>query len=526
MKLHTSIALSAVAVAIAVPASADAKAHHGARHHHAARHHAAAEEGLTSAEQLKVAQEQISQLQAQLNSLQARVEGSAQSSPALAQASSQAAVATQAAGDASAKADQALAVATAAKASADANAKTVDGVKWASNTQLRGNVFFNESTITQKTNGGNNANSGAGFNIKRLYIGVDHQFSPVFSATVLTDISNVIGETGTTNYATPTSTPTCTTTVTPVTLKAVTTCTAASLGTAAEDGKGFYVKNAFLQAKVDPALTVRLGAADMPWIPFIDGNAGHRYVENSLIDRTKFGNSADWGVHVLGSLANGLISYQVSAVDGGGYRNVTVTKAVDVEGRVSAQYKGLWAAIGGYTGKLGKQTQVITGTTPSTFYTAKRYNVAAGYKAGPFNIGAEYFYAKDYNNVTVNPASNALSQDSSRGYSVFGNYNLTPKWSVFGRYDYVQPNYITDNALHDHYLNVGLQWEPVKIVDITLAYKREVAQGGAINTTNGVIGCATSATAASFATAAAASAANCGGNGTYDEVGLFGQIKF
>ena len=515
MKLHTSIALSAVAVAIAVPGAAwaDAGSHHAHHHaarHHAARHHAApAEQGLTSAEQLKVAQEQISQLQAQLNSLQAKVDGSTQSSPALAQASGQAAVASQTASDASAKADKALAVANAAKASADANAKTVDGVKWASNTQLRGNVFFNESTITQKTNGANNTNTGSGFNVKRLYIGIDHQFSPVFSATVVTDISNVIGETGTTNYVAP-----------------VANTTTGAVGSIGEVGKGFYVKNAFLQAKVDPALTLRIGAADMPWIPFIDGNAGHRYVENSLVDRTKFGNSADWGVHLLGNLAGGLISYQISAVDGGGYRNVTVTKAVDVEGRVSAQYKGLWAAIGGYTGKLGKQTQVITGITPTTFYTAKRYNVAAGYKAGPFNIGAEYFYAKDYNNVTVNPASNALSQDSSRGYSVFGNYNLTPKWSVFGRYDYVQPNYITDNALHDHYLNVGLQWEPVKIVDITLAYKREVAQGGAINTTNGVIGCATSATAASFATTAAATAANCGGNGTYDEVGLFGQIKF
>ena len=180
------------------------------------------------------------------------------------------------------------------------------------------------------------------------------------------------------------------------------------------------------------------------------------------------------------------------------------------------------------TGKLGKDTQALTGAaTPTTFYTAKRYNAAVGYKAGAINLGAEYFYAKDYNNVTVNPATNALSQDSARGLSVFGNYNFTPKWSIFGRYDYVQPNYITDNALHDHYLNVGLQWEPVKIVDITLAYKREVVEGGAISTSNGVIGCTTSATAASFATVAAATAADCGAsNGTYDEVGLFGQIKF
>ena len=32
----------------------------------------------------------------------------------------------------------------------------------------------------------------------------------------------------------------------------------------------------------------------------MEGVYGYRYVENTLVDRIKFGNSADWGVHVLG----------------------------------------------------------------------------------------------------------------------------------------------------------------------------------------------------------------------------------
>jgi hypothetical protein len=109
---------------------------------------------------------------------------------------------------------------------------------------------------------------------------------------------------------------------------------------------------------------------------------------------------------------------------------------------------------------------------------------------------------------------------------VWANYNITPKWTAFGRFDFSEPNHITDPSLHDHYFNVGLQWEPVKIVDIALVYKRETARGGAVSTTDGVIGCATSATANSFATTAALVSGTCVGNGTYDEVGLWGQFKF
>jgi hypothetical protein len=456
------------------------------------------------------------------------------------QAAAQAETATQLATTASAKADQAEVKADAAGAKAATVGKGLDLVKWASNTQVTGRMFFNESTISQKTAGANNANSGTGFNIKRMYLGVDHQFSPIFAGSLLMDISNVIGETGNLNYVTPETTaaaPTCVTVAGKTAGTYTTTCTAAAAANLSTPsgsssspglvGKGFYIKNAYLQAKLDPALIIRAGAAPLPWVPYIENQYGFRHIENTTIDRLSYGTTADWGVHVLGDLAGGLISYQLSAIDGGGYRNVKVTKNVDLEGRLSAQYKGLWAAVGGYTGKRGNDTQVLTGAAvPTTFRTAKRADAAVGYKTALFNVGGELFYAKNWNNVTVNPATTAYSQDSARGYSVWANYNITPKWTAFGRFDFSEPNHITDPSLHDHYFNVGLQWEPVKIVDIALVYKRETARGGAVSTTDGVIGCATSATPNSFATTAALVSGTCVGNGTYDEVGLWGQFKF
>lgn len=522
MKLLNTITLSAVAAVLAAPASAEAKANH---------RHLTVKAGPSAVAELHAAQAQISALQARLSALEAKIDqqGSAQQA-ASSQAASQAEAATQLASSASAKADHAEVKADAASAAA-AHQPIPKALAWASNTQINGRMYFNVSNIHQQTAGKNNTGSGTGFNIKRMYLGVDHQFSPMFSATLLMDAANVVGESANLNYVTPsTAIPALNCPVTGAT--AACPAQTANLGTAGLVGKGFFIKNAFLQAKLDPALIVRVGAAPLPWIPYVEGQYGFRHIENLTVDRMGYGTTADWGVHVLGDLAHGLISYQLSAIDGGGFRNVKVTKYVDLEGRVSAQYDGFWAAVGGYTGKRANGTQALTGAAfPTTFRTAKRLDAGAGYKNAHFNVGGEFFYAKNWNNVAVNPltpsgAMTAYSQDSARGYSIFGNVNITPKWTAFGRYDWTQPNRITDSALRDHYFNVGLQWEPVKIVDIALVYKRETAKNGAVATTDGVIGCGTSATANSFSSFATQASGTCVGNGTYDEIGLFGQFRF
>ncbi len=475
MRYRSSIALTALAASLAVSPAADAKTRH--HHHHAVAATAdkAPAEGLTASEQLALAQQQLSQMQAQLNALQAKIDGQASTQTASA---SQVAAATQLASAASAKADTALASVAAVKTAEAKTDKSVSAMAWAGNTSVNGRVFFNESNLHVQSNGVNSTVNGTGFNIKRMYLGVDHKFSDVYSATLLMDVSNVIGETANANFVTPAA-----------------NIATGAISSQALVGKGLYIKNAFLQAKFSPALAIRAGAAPLPWIPYIEGIYGYRHIENTLVDRTNFGSTADWGVHVLGDLADGHISYQVSAIDGAGFRNVKVTKNIDFEGRVSAQYDGFFAAVGGYSGKRGN---AVAGTfTPNT---ATRFNAALGFKNKQFTLGGEYFGAHNWNNVAT------VVQDSSIGYSVFGNYNLNPQWSVFGKYEWVKPNHLTNPADADHYFNVGVQWEPVKIVDLALVYKREATDNGSIATTNGTIG---------------------GGvNGTYDEVGIFGQIKF
>jgi len=327
---------------------------------------------------------------------------------------------------------------------------------WADNTSVNGRMYFDVTDLVQKKDGAKIAPSGTGFDIKRFYVGIDHKFNDTWSANVTTDVAYV----------------------------------------SAEGLTQVYIKKAYLQAKLSDALIIRAGSADLPWIPFVEDQYGYRFVENTLIDRTKFGASADWGLHALGTLPGGIISYDVAVIDGQGYKNPVRTKTMDIEGRVSAKLDDFTFALGGYTGKLGKDVQ---GGAP-TPHTANRWDALAVYANKRFRLGAEYFAASNWNTVT------SAASDKSDGYSLFGSINFTPEVSAFARWDHVKPSKTLKSSETDNYYNLGLNWEPIKIVDLALVYKRDKVDNGLFSTSNGTIGGAS--------------------QGTYDEVGVFGQFRW
>jgi hypothetical protein len=435
---------------------------------------------------------EIEALRAQVQALTARLDAqesnSAQTAAAVSNAQAQAAAANSAAQAAQAQAASVQSEVPGQVKTALANQPKPKAV-WSDSTSISGRMYFNFSNIDQKSNGVKSANNGTGLNIKRMYLSVDHTFSPIFSADLTMDASNVVGQTNNSNF-TSTGSP-------------------AGSNLPGLVGKGFYIKKAYLQAKLNPAFIIRAGSADLPWIPWIENQYGYRHIENTLIDRTSYGTSADWGIHVLGDIAGGLLSYQFSAIDGGGYRNVKVTKSVDFEGRVSMAYKGFFAGVGGYSGKRAADVQnLVLPVGLDHVRTSTRLDAAAGYKSTLFTLGGEYFHAKNWNNNTT------LAQDKADGYSAFGNVNFAKKWSVFGRYDYVKPNTITNDHLHENYYNVGLQYEPVKIVDVAIVYKHDNVDNGTFSTQNGTIG------------GANPTGSLVGGHGYYNEIGVFGQFRF
>lgn len=324
-------------------------------------------------------------------------------------------------------------------------------------TTVGGKAFLDLTNIGQDSDGIDTAAKGTGIDVKRFYLSVTHSFDDMWSANVTSDFNYVSNDSET----------------------------------------QIFIKKAYLQAKISDAFVARLGSADLPWVPFVEDLYGYRYVENVLVDRLKFGTSADWGVHAGGKFSDGKVSYAVSVINGNGYKNPTRSKSVDFEGRLSvAPIKNLTLAVGFYTGKLGKD---IEGATP-TEHTANRFTALAAYVAQKFRVGAEYFTSDNWNRVTQ------VTSDKSDGYSVWGSVNFSDKLAGFARYDGAKPSKDLAPDLKDQYFNVGIGYKPRKNVDIAFVYKHDKVENGTISTSNGNIGGVV--------------------DGKYDEVGVWAQVAF
>jgi hypothetical protein len=349
---------------------------------------------------------------------------------------------------------------------------------WWDNTSVSGRMYFDVTNISNKVNGarstaatnptsGATNGNGTNFDIKRFYIGVDHTFNSIYSANVTTD-TTYDGTTG---------------------------------------AGQLYLKKAYLQAKYDPAFIIRLGSADLPWIPYDEGLYGYRYFENTLAEHAKFATSADWGVHILGTVFDGILSYQFSAINGGTYKKIPTGgdanrfNTMDFEGRISASYQGFNLAIGGYDGKLGTASGV------ATLKTAQRFDVMGAYVANGLRAGVEYFSANNMNNGYS--LANTATGQGAHGYESFASYYFLPEWAVFGRYDNVHPATKTAPLTNDNYYAFGITYSPVKIVDFSLAYKHDGVGHGAVSTTNGTIGSTTGLM-----------------KGSYNEIGIWGDFQW
>lgn len=300
-----------------------------------------------------------------------------------------------------------------------------DAAAWADKTKVSGTMYTDFTHLDQTSNGVKSSKSGTGLDVKRFYLSVDHTFNDMWSAHLTTDF----------NYV-------------------------------SNDGETqLFVKKAYLQGDFSDLATLRVGSASTPWIPFVEDWYGYRFVENTLVDRMKFGNSADWGLHLLGD--SGKFDYQVSMVNGGGYKHPDRSNSVDFEGRVGfTPIKGLVVGVGGYSGKLGEDT-----ATSPALHDARRYDAMVAWNANGLRLGAEWFKADNWDNVST-PLG-----DSADGYSLWASYDFSAA-SVFARYDRVKPSKDLEPDLEDTYYNVGVAFPVTKGVKVAIAYKNERLRDG------------------------------------------------
>ncbi len=307
----------------------------------------------------------------------------------------------------------------------------------AGETTVSGKMYGDFSYKSVKDADGNKLDgTGTGYDGKRFYITVGHVIDDVWSLNFTTDIGDQNG------------------------------------------AYDVYAKKAYVQAKLRNApITVRAGSADLPWIPAVEGMYGFRYVENVLVDRLKFGTSADWGMHVMGKAADGRINYQASAINGGGYKHPSRSKTVDFAGRLGATpVDGLNVAVGGYVGRLGKEME-----TTAFSQNASRIDVMAAYGKSGIKVGGEFFQAKQWKLVTTD------RKDKAQGFSGWASAEVAPDWTLFGRFDSAKLSKDLDPDYEDQYFNVGIQYAAAKGVVVSPVFKYEKRQKSATAANDGKV---------------------------------------
>ena len=310
----------------------------------------------------------------------------------------------------------------------------------AESTTVGGRLFIDFTDLKLKNDGVEAASSGYGIDVKRGYLIVQHSFDKTWSANFTSDF-NYVANDGETNL---------------------------------------FVKKAYVQGKASDALVGRLGAADTPWIPYVEDLYGYRYVEQVITDRLKFGTSSDWGLNANGKTMNSRVNYSVSVLNGGGYKNPTRSKGMDEEGRIGFMvFDGFTITLGFYNGKLGKD---IEGSATPALHTASREDALITYVHKSVRLGVEYFSADNWLQVT------SATKDKADGYSVWGSFDFSPKYGIFARADDANLSKDINPALKDKYYNAGFAIHARKNVDFSLVYKHEDMEHGSWNTANGVIG--------------------------------------
>ena len=328
----------------------------------------------------------------------------------------------------------------------------------AGTTTISNTGFIDFTSASNTANGTDVDQHGFGLDVKRWYLTVLHTIDDTWSTNLTTDFNFTSDK---------------------VTGKDSTGAVVTSTGN--EPETQVFIKKAYVQGKFDQMAVLRIGSADMPWIPYAEGIYGYRFVENTLIDRSglqsaysSFGNSADWGVNLNGD--NGTFNYSASVVNGGGYKNPSRSKTMDFEGRAGfIPVDGLNIAVGYYTGTLGQDTETneaaAAATAPVTQKnTANRTDALVAWKASGLTVGLEYFTADNFGSKLI--FNNTT--DKADGYSLYASYDIpSTDYSVFGRYDNVKPNKDTDASKEDKYYNAGFAWKSNKNLTWALVYKSE-----------------------------------------------------
>lgn len=258
-----------------------------------------------------------------------------------------------------------------------------------------------------------------------------------------------------------------------------------------------FLKYAYIQGDLLPAASLRLGVIHTPWIDYEEGLWEHRYISTVLIDGLGIESSADAGIGVVGKVLGGMVHYQFGAFNGGGYTNITASKAVDFSGRIGVDpIKGLTVDFQYRDGYRGQKT-FSGGTQKQPVSRQNFYQGMVTYgHADDWRVAVGYVLDKDKAFSFAGAAKGNKKAVRNKAWDIWGRANLVEtsagKLAVFGRYDHAKLNPYNDlgalintDETSNRYL-IGFELKPAKGLAFSLVYdykktKNMIGGAGATN---------------------------------------------
>lgn len=228
---------------------------------------------------------------------------------------------------------------------------------------------------------------------------------------------------------------------------------------------------------------LRLGQADLPWVPYEEALWGYRFQGTVFPDRSGYLTSTDLGMVLGGEIPKGRGSWQFALVNGEGWKKKEIGKHKDVHLRLTVNppaSAGFWKNffVAGFF-STGTYDGVSSGPT-----SRHRRIAQMGYKAaGRITFVGEYLWASDPSSEMKSRhpslASRAGQESEGRGYSLFGVLNfsaLSPesaaaRWEFILRLDHLDPDHkIARNGLERWIGGISYRWNDR--VQSLLGYER------------------------------------------------------
>lgn len=215
-----------------------------------------------------------------------------------------------------------------------------------------------------------------------------------------------------------------------------------------------FLKNAYLQYKVNSDIKLRFGASATAWVPHTDKIWGHRYIAKGFANQEQILDTADLGVQALGSHSDGLITWQAGLLNGDGYSNPEIGPTKALQTRITVDPLAPGGDSNLPIGVFVSQDMFV----PEAEEGMTIIGAGTGWKGDPATVWAEYFRTSSGELV-------------GSGYSATAVGHVGDVLNVLVRYDSWDPDADTDEDAHT-VLRGGASKDFNKYVSAALTYER------------------------------------------------------